>query len=91
MKRCVKLVVYGRVQGVCFRKFTQMKAHHLGIMGTVRNVSDGSVEIVAQADASVLQAFIDWCHKGPITARVDRVTMSELSVDENLLRFTITD
>jgi acylphosphatase len=89
MKRSVKILVYGRVQGVYFRKFTHHKAKQLGVTGTVMNLPDGGVEIVAQAEAVVLQTFIDWCHKGPITARVDRVEITELQADELLVNFVI--
>jgi acylphosphatase len=77
MIRTVKLLISGRVQGVFFRKFTKQKANELDIFGTVRNLDDGSVEVIAQAEADKLEAFIQWCHKGPITARVDKVDMVE--------------
>ncbi|CAG7856996.1 hypothetical protein MCAMS1_01685 [biofilm metagenome] len=75
MIRTVKLLISGRVQGVFFRKFTKQKANELDIFGTVRNLDDGSVEVIAQAEADKLEAFIQWCRKGPITARVDKVDM----------------
>ncbi|CAG0939339.1 partial acylphosphatase, partial [Candidatus Brocadiaceae bacterium] len=34
-----------------------------------------------------LQKFIAWCHKGPKTARVDKVEMNELGVDVTLTDF----
>lgn len=76
--RRVKLLISGRVQGVYFRYFTQNKAKELGVFGCVRNLDDGRVEVIAEADEATLDAFIRWCHKGPITARVDKVEMSEL-------------
>jgi len=36
--------VFGRVQGVFFRKYTERKANELGLAGWVRNTSRGSVE-----------------------------------------------
>jgi acylphosphatase len=78
MIRTVKIQVSGRVQGVYFRKFTKLKAQKLGILGTVKNLDDGRVEIVAQSEEDLLEAFIQWCHRGPITARVDQVSLIEL-------------
>lgn len=78
MSRTVKLIISGRVQGVYFRKFTRHKANELRVNGTVRNLDDGRVEIVAQADEINLEAFIQWCRKGPITARVDKVEIIEI-------------
>jgi acylphosphatase len=85
--RRVKIVVAGRVQGVYFRYFTENKAKELAIVGSVRNLDDGRVEIIAQADHITLEAFIRWCHKGPITARVDKVEISELEFEESLTAF----
>jgi acylphosphatase len=89
MTQKAKILVYGRVQGVYFRRFTQNKANQLGVVGTVRNLPDGSVEIIAQAHSPVFESFIAWCHKGPITARVDRVEVIKLESDEGLVAFDI--
>lgn len=40
-------IVKGNVQGVGFRALTRYFATGLGLTGTVRNLSDGSVEIYA--------------------------------------------
>lgn len=42
--------VWGRVQGVGFRFFTQQLAIQLDICGTVQNKMDGSVFVVAQGE-----------------------------------------
>jgi acylphosphatase len=85
--RRVKVLVSGRVQGVYFRYFTQRKAKELGVVGSVRNLDDGRVEIIAQAEATTLQAFLRWCDKGPKTARVDSLHITELDVDIALTDF----
>ncbi len=87
--RRVKILVSGRVQGVYFRVFTQNKAKHFGLKGTVRNLPDGRVEIIAEAEHPVIEKFIKWCHKGPVTARVDNVEIDELPIGEELLGFKI--
>lgn len=83
MIHTVKIRVSGRVQGVYFRRFTKNKAQDLGVKGSVRNMEDGCVEIIAQAEADILEPFIQWCHKGPITARVDHVDLIEISAIGN--------
>jgi len=65
--------VYGRVQGVNFRYYTQREANNLGLTGWVANRFDGSVEVVAEGEKSVIQHFLAFLHKGPPSARVDRV------------------
>ena len=86
--RRVKLLVSGRVQGVYFRYFTQNKAKELGVLGSVKNLDDGRVEIIAEAEPAALNDFIRWCHKGPVTARVDSVEISELDCGETLNVFS---
>ncbi|HEY8035582.1 MAG TPA: acylphosphatase [Methylobacter sp.] len=87
--RKVKILVSGRVQGVYFRLFTQNKAKHFAIKGSARNLPDGRVEIIAEAGSVAIEKFIKWCHKGPITARVDHVEITELQPDELLTSFEI--
>ncbi len=87
--RKVKILVSGRVQGVYFRLFTQNKAKHFGIKGSAKNLADGRVEIIAEAKDAVIEKFIRWCNKGPITARVDHVEVTELPSDELLTTFEI--
>ncbi len=89
MIRKVKILVSGRVQGVYFRLFTHNKAKHFAIKGSAKNLSDGRVEIIAEAEDIVIEKFIKWCRKGPITARVDHVEVSELEHDELLTDFEI--
>ncbi len=90
MTRKVQILVSGRVQGVYFRLFTQNKAKQLGVMGRVKNLPDGRVEIIAEAENMAIEKLIKWCHKGPITARVDHVEVVELQHDEELTVFEIT-
>lgn len=87
--RRVKILVSGRVQGVYFRLFTQNKAKHFAIKGSVRNLPDGRVEIIAEAEPVVIEKFIKWCHKGPVTARVEHVEIAELQADGVLTGFEI--
>ena len=89
MLRRVKITVCGRVQGVYFRLFTQNKAKHLAVKGSVQNLADGSVEIIAEAENMIIEKFIHWCHKGPVTARVDSVEVVELVHDEPFNSFDI--
>ena len=89
MTRKVKLLVSGRVQGVYFRMFARNKAKQFGIKGYAGNLPDGRVEIIAEADNNSIEKFILWCHKGPITARVDQVAVTELESDEAFMSFEI--
>lgn len=87
--RRVHILVSGRVQGVFFRKATQQQAKRLGVLGSAKNLPDGRVEIIAEAETATLEAFIAWCHKGPIAARVDDVQLTELAITTPLNGFDI--
>ncbi|MEO8590531.1 MAG: acylphosphatase [Flavobacteriales bacterium] len=69
------LVITGRVQGVAYRAGVLSKAVELGLMGTARNLPDGSVQIEAEGDPGAVERFISWCHKGPPLAHVENVTV----------------
>lgn len=71
-----KLHITGKVQGVFYRDSTRQKANELGITGYVRNQPDGSVYAEAEGPEEALNAFIEWCHKGPPKAEVADVNVS---------------
>ena len=72
----VHLTIHGRVQGVFFRAHTQEEAARLRLAGWVRNTPDGSVEAVAEGERTALESFVAWCHRGPSSARVQKVDVS---------------
>ena len=79
-------VAQGRVQGVGFRWFIQGKARGLGIRGWVRNLPDGSVEVVGLAAARELDAFEPVIRQGPPGASVTVLTCEDVpheGVDTN--------
>jgi acylphosphatase len=51
--------VHGIVQGVGFRWWTRSKARELGLVGSVRNLDDGRVAVVAEGDRPACQALLD--------------------------------
>jgi len=65
--------IHGRVQGVGFRWWTRRTADHLGIAGSVRNLPDGSVEVVAAGPVDALREFETRLHAGPRSASVRRI------------------
>jgi acylphosphatase len=68
-----RLTIRGRVQGVAYRMSAQTEGLRLGLLGTVRNLPDGSVEAVAEGPRKAVEDFIRWCKRGPPAARVEEV------------------
>lgn len=65
--------VSGHVQGVGYRYFAARHAAALGIGGYAKNLIDGSVRIVAEADGNILKEFMKYLREGPSRAYVDNV------------------
>lgn len=80
IKKAVILNVYGKVQGVGFRFYTQKIAQELQITGHVRNRSDGSVYIEAAGESENLEMFIKWCETGPTWAHVSKLEKQEIPI-----------
>ena len=90
MMKKVRAIVLGRVQGVWFRANTMQEARLLGVRGYARNLSDGSVEIVAEGEEDDVKDFLSWAHAGPSTARVDDVEVRWRSYTGEYTDFRIT-
>jgi acylphosphatase len=69
----IHAIVRGQVQGVGFRASTEDEAARLGLVGWVRNLPDGTVELEAEGPKDRVDALVAWCHHGPSTARVTAV------------------
>jgi acylphosphatase len=74
-RRTVTAKIEGRVQGVYYRAWTDDTARALGLDGTVRNMSDGSVEAVFSGAAETVADMLRRCKDGPKAARVTKVTI----------------
>ncbi len=77
MCKCIRIVVKGKVQGVYYRDSTRAKAQSLGIVGWVRNLSNGDVEAMAIGKEEDLKKIVDWMWEGPTIAKVDEVLVYE--------------
>lgn len=86
----VKILVFGRVQGVFFRAFASEQAVALGLKGYVRNLTrEGTVEVVAEGERARLESLIAHLKTGPPSARVDQVVTSWSDYSGSYDRFRI--
>ena len=85
----IQCIARGRVQGVAYRVYVQDAATELELVGYVKNLPDGTVEIVAQGEPDTLKEFIEYLHEGSSLAKVEsaavdwqsaKVTYEEFSV-----------
>jgi acylphosphatase len=75
------LLIIGRVQGVGYRFYMQRKARELGVTGWVRNRHDGAVEAMVQGSSGAVEAMIGWARRGPTSAVVADVRVTDASGD----------
>ena len=77
MKKAVRLVVNGTVQGVFYRQFCKENADKLNVKGFVRNLENGNVEIIAEGDIKNIERFVELCRKGPSHAMIKNAEVEE--------------
>jgi acylphosphatase len=66
-------IVSGRVQMVMMRDFVQRSASKIGVVGLVRNLPDGTVEVIAQGERPLLEQLVAKLHKGSLLSHVEGV------------------
>jgi len=64
------LTVFGKVQGVNFRAHARHTALQLGLIGFVRNQTDGSVHAWVQGPYAQVRSFLEWAKTGPAESNV---------------------
>lgn len=87
--KCVHLLISGRVQGVFYRASAHEEGRRLGLAGWVRNLPDGRVEAVVQGPEKDVNAFVEWCRKGPPLAQVTKIDVLEEELNQDLMGFEI--
>jgi acylphosphatase len=80
MLQTISVIVKGKVQGVYYRQSTREKARALQITGTVKNLKDGSVELIATGTTEQLEQLTTWCRQGPPRATVTDLIITPLSL-----------
>lgn len=80
MQQTICIIVKGKVQGVFYRQSTREKARALNITGSVKNLPDDTVEIIATGTSDQLRQLTQWCRQGPPRAVVTDVNITPLSL-----------
>ncbi|MCT4784081.1 MULTISPECIES: acylphosphatase [Exiguobacterium] len=83
-----RLIVSGHVQGVGFRYFTQSTALAYKVKGWVRNLSDGTVEIHAEAEEEQFDSFKQALRDGNRFVGVERIEETDIA-EEGHRKFDI--
>ncbi len=77
--KTIKILIIGTVQGLFFRKFADEEAKKIGVKGFVRNLDDGSVEIVIEGENKKVDEMLKVCKQGPPYAKIRDVKVTEIN------------
>jgi len=78
-----KIQVFGKVQGVWYRKYVLQIASVLNYTGYVENLVDGSVEIIININTQIeLEYFISKLYTGSSFSNVTKVEYKEIDYVE---------
>ncbi|XP_065908483.1 acylphosphatase-2-like [Dysidea avara] len=73
MLRSTHFEVFGKVQGVFFRKHTEKQANLMALKGWVQNTPRGTVVGVIQGGQDAVESMKDWLStKGSPKSRIDK-------------------
>ena len=82
MKKAIKIIIKGTVQGVFFRKFIKDNADKLKLKGFVRNLENGNIEIFAEGEIDDVDKLCQICKEGPKHSKIRNVNVKETSFQQ---------
>jgi acylphosphatase len=86
----IRILIEGRLQAMNFRLNTQQQAKKLGLVGFVRNLSDGRIEIEAQGEESDIENLLAWCQENPHNSQIKSILYRyEDQINESYLDFSV--
>ena len=74
---------------VMYRDFAMRKARTLGLVGSVKNLQDGSVLVVVEGDEQQLKGYIEKLERGSLLSHVEHVEVVWQDVRGEFSKFTI--
>ena len=89
MTKRVHAFYSGRVQGVGFRMTAEETAQRLGIVGWVKNLRDGRVELVAEAGEGTLKRFLGALRNGAMKNFIQGADVTWSAASETFNEFEI--
>ena len=65
-----RILIEGRLQRMNFRLQTQQQAQKLDLVGFIRNLSDGRIEIEVQGEENKIEEMLQWCQQEPHNSQI---------------------
>ncbi len=89
MKRRVHVFYSGRVHGVGFRMAAENPPRRFSVVGWVKNLRGGQVELVAEGEESVLEEFLQALQTGPMKKFISRAELTWGNASDAFTEFEI--
>ncbi|KPJ17166.1 Acylphosphatase-1 [Papilio machaon] len=87
--RSVDFEVFGRVQGVFFRKFTKQEAEKLGLKGWCMNTSKGTVQGQLQGPSDNVENMMRWLRTtGSPSSQIEK---AEFKNEKDITEYSFND
>jgi acylphosphatase len=77
MKGASRFVVQGTVQGIFYRQFVKEHADKLRLVGFVRNLTNGDIEVVVEGEKDHIERLANQLKKGPQHSQIRHVQSEE--------------
>mgnify|MGYP001612854397 FL=1 len=84
-----QILIKGNVQSIFYRIFTKLNAKKLNVTGTVKNLNNGDVEILANCNKETLNQFIKLLKLGPLGSDVTGINFKEIPAEKIYKDFNI--
>lgn len=84
-----EVTVQGVVQGVGYRFFVLNQARLYDVKGYVKNMPDGTVQVVAEGDKGIVKDFIERLRIGPLSAHVTGIDVKWDEKDSGFTEFRL--
>ncbi len=86
-----RVLFSGRVQGVGFRYTTREIATGFDVVGAVRNLPDGTVELEIMGETDEVEAYLaEITEESPVAHFIKEVQIEKIALLENARGFRIT-
>ncbi len=85
-----RVKVYGRVQGVFYRVALREWCTARGVVGWIKNESDGSVMMHVEGDEAAIEQCLTVAKQGSTHARVERITVDQTPLEHHTTFVVLT-
>ena len=89
--KTIKALYEGRVQGVGFRWTVKQHARGFDVAGSVKNLPDGRVELIAQGDSEEVMGFLEAIRRSDLAGHISLESPEAIAYDPSLRGFQIIE